>query len=184
MPSARISLTLFRPPPPSFIAFGRSSELHPVSTQSFCMKVRAGRPAFARPCEGVHRSILLITSSLVLQLCPVFLACLTLIVFVMGGKWSYRCCFVGCCHQDLFHIARSIPVSFPSSLFSIRFVSVHVVPPLSGIPQDHTKSYIATITLGMVWTILSIQLWIVSCFCHSRTSIVGALNIPRGLLCH
>ena len=27
---------------------------HLVSAQSCCMKVRAGRPAFARPCEGVH----------------------------------------------------------------------------------------------------------------------------------
>ena len=33
----------------SFIASGRSSGLHPVSSHSFCMYVRAGRPAFARP---------------------------------------------------------------------------------------------------------------------------------------
>ena len=26
------------------------------------------------------------------------------IVFVMGGKWPYSCCFVGCCPQDLFNI--------------------------------------------------------------------------------
>ena len=35
---------------------------------------------------------------------------LTLIVFVMGGKWPYSCCFVGCCLQDLFNIAHSILV--------------------------------------------------------------------------
>ena len=33
----------------SFIAFGRSSGLHPVSSHSCCMNVRAGRPAFDWP---------------------------------------------------------------------------------------------------------------------------------------
>ena len=37
------------------------------------MYVRAGRPAFARPCEGVHKSTSLMSSSLLLQQCP---ACL------------------------------------------------------------------------------------------------------------
>ena len=37
MPSARISLTLSRHPSLSFIASGRSSGLHPISTQSCCM---------------------------------------------------------------------------------------------------------------------------------------------------
>ena len=31
-----------------------------------------------------------------------------LIVFVMGDEWPYRCCFVGCCLQDLFNISYSI----------------------------------------------------------------------------
>ena len=34
--------------------------------------------------------------------CPVCLVRVTWIVFVMGGSWPYRCCFVGCCLQDLF----------------------------------------------------------------------------------
>ena len=55
-PSARISLTLSR----------HSSLL-------------------ARPCEGVHRSTSLTSSSLQLQQCPACLVRLTLIVFVMGG---------------------------------------------------------------------------------------------------
>ena len=46
---------------------GRSSGLHPVSSQSCSMYVRAGRPAFARPYVGVHRSISLMNSSLLLQ---------------------------------------------------------------------------------------------------------------------
>ena len=52
---------------------------------------------------------------------------------MMGGKWPYSCCFVGCCSHDLFNIARSILVLLPSSFFSICFVSVHVVRPYSSI---------------------------------------------------
>ena len=60
VPLARISLTLSRHFSLSFIASGRSSGLHPVSSHSCWMYVRAGRPAFARPYVGVHRSISLI----------------------------------------------------------------------------------------------------------------------------
>ena len=49
VPPARISLTLSRHFSLSFIAFGRSSGLYPVSSHSCCMFVRAGRPAFAWP---------------------------------------------------------------------------------------------------------------------------------------
>ena len=52
VPPARISLTLYRHFSLSFIAFGRSSGLHPVSSQSCCMYARAGRPAFAWPYAG------------------------------------------------------------------------------------------------------------------------------------
>ena len=52
---ARTSLTLSRHSS-SFIALGRSSGQHPVSSHSCWMYVRAGRPAFARPCVGVHKS--------------------------------------------------------------------------------------------------------------------------------
>ena len=89
MPPARISLTLSRLSSLSSIASGRSSKLHPVSSQSCCMCVRAGRPAFVRPNEGVHRSTSLMSSSLLLQECPACLVRLTWIVFVMGGKWPY-----------------------------------------------------------------------------------------------
>ena len=57
-------------------------------------------PAYARTCEGVHRSTSLMNSSLILLQCPACLVRLTLIVFVMGGWWPYSCCFVGCCLQD------------------------------------------------------------------------------------
>ena len=67
MPLARVSLTISRHFSLSFIASGRSSRLHPVSPHSCCMYVRAGRPAFARPYVGVHRSTSLMSSSLLLQ---------------------------------------------------------------------------------------------------------------------
>ena len=67
---ARISLTLSRHSSLSFIALGRSSGHHPVSSHSCWMYVRAGRPAFARPCVGVHKSTSLMSSSLLLQQCP------------------------------------------------------------------------------------------------------------------
>ena len=64
------------------------------------MYVRAGRPAFAWPYAGVHRSTALMSSYLLLQQCPACLAHLTCIVFVIGGKWPYSWSLVGCCHQE------------------------------------------------------------------------------------
>ena len=107
---ARISLTLSRHSSLSFIALGRSSGQHPVSSHSCWMYVRAGRPAFARPCVGIHKSTSLMSSSLLLQQCPACLVRLTWIVFVIGSRWPYSWCLVGCCCQDLFRIARSILV--------------------------------------------------------------------------
>ena len=108
MPLAPISLTLSRYFSQSFIASGRSSGLHPVCSHNCCMNVRAGRPAFAWPYAGIHRSTSLMSSSLLLQQCPACLVRLTCIVFVMGGRWPYSRCLVGCCRQDLFNIARNI----------------------------------------------------------------------------
>ena len=110
VPLVKISLTLSRHFSQSFIAFGRSSGLHPVSSHSCWMYVRAGCPAFARPYAGVHRSTSLMSSSLLLQQCPACLVRLTYIVFMMGGKWPYSWCLVGCCRQDLFNIALNILV--------------------------------------------------------------------------
>ena len=105
--AARISLTLSRHSSLSFIALGRSSGQQPVSSHSCWMYVLAGRPAFARPCVGIHKSTSLMSSSLLLQQCPACLVRLTWIVFVIGGRWPYSWCLVGCCCQDLFRIARS-----------------------------------------------------------------------------
>ena len=82
VPLARISLTLSRHFSLSFIASDWSSGLHPVSSHSCCMYVRAGRFAFA----AVHRSTSLMSSSLLLQQCSVCLVRLAWIVFVIGGR--------------------------------------------------------------------------------------------------
>ena len=108
--SSRVYLTHCCHPSLSFIASGRSSGLHPVSAHSCYMYVQAGHPDFARPCEGINRRTSLMSLSLLLQQCPACLVRLILIVFVMGGRWPYNCCFVRCCLQELFSIARSILV--------------------------------------------------------------------------
>ena len=77
--AARISLTLSRHSSLSFIALGRSSGQQPVSSHSCWMYVRAGRPAFARPCVGIHKSTSLMSSSLLLQQCPACLVRLTIL---------------------------------------------------------------------------------------------------------
>ena len=102
--SARIFLTLSRHTSLLSIAFGRSSRLHPVSAQSCCMYVWPRCPAFAHPCEGVHRSTSLMSSPLLLQQCPSCLVHQILIVIMVDGWWPYSCRFVGCCLQDLFNI--------------------------------------------------------------------------------
>ena len=101
VPIARISLTLSRHFSLSVIASGRSSGLHPVSSHSCWMYVRVGRPAFAQPCVGVHKSTSLMSSSLLLQQCPACLARLTWIVFVIGGRWPYSWCLVGVLSPEL-----------------------------------------------------------------------------------
>ena len=119
---ARISLTLSRHSSLSFIALGRSSGQHPVSSHSCWMYVRAGSPAFARPCVGIHKSTSLMSSSLLLQQCPACLVRLTWIVFVIGGRWPYSWCLVGCCCHDLFSIARRHYINIKTVLFQVIFV--------------------------------------------------------------
>ena len=97
------------------------------------MKFLAGCPAFYSSMLGGSRSTSLMSSTLILHQCPACLVRLTWIVFVMDGKWPYSCCFVGCCLQNLFNITCIILVQLPSSFFSIRLVSIHVVHPYSSI---------------------------------------------------
>ena len=101
--TARISLILSCYSSLSSIAPGSSSSLY-----RHRLAVLDGHPAFSRPCEEVHRSISLMSSSLLLQQNPTCLVRLSWIVFVMGGRCPHSCCFMGCCFQDLFNIARNI----------------------------------------------------------------------------
>ena len=103
--------------------------LHPVSVQSCCREISVNHPTLAHPCEGVHWSISLMSSPLLLLQCPACLVHWTWMVFKMGGRCPYTCCFVGCCLQDLFNTACSILAQLLSSFLFICLVSVHVVHP-------------------------------------------------------
>ena len=67
------------------------------------------------------------SSSVLLQQCPACLVRPTLIVFVIGGKWPYSWCFLGCCLQDLFKIAFMCCYRQAFSSYA------HVVHPYSSI---------------------------------------------------
>ena len=97
VPPARISLTLSRHFSLSFIASGRSSGLHPVSSQSSCMYVRAGRPAFARRFVVVHLRALdiyiiyyiyIYIYVLCVCLCVCVCVCVCLCVFKRPFAWA------------------------------------------------------------------------------------------------
>ena len=83
----------------------------------------------------------------------------------MDGRWPYNCCFGGCCLQDLFNIACSILVLFPSSLFSSHLVSIHVVHPYSSID-----------TIA-AWKKLNFILSVSSLVVHSFKIIIGLSHI-------
>ena len=78
------------------------------------------------------------SSSLLLQQCPACLVGLIWMVFAMGSRRLYSCCFKGCCLQDLFDIACSILVPLPSSFFSIHLVSIRVVHPYGSMDPTTT----------------------------------------------
>ena len=89
------------PPRHSFlssIATGRCPRLRLVSAQSRCKSLLVGQHSHVF-CAWVHNRTSLMSSSLLLQLCPACHVRLTWMVYVMRGKWSYSCCFVWCCFQ-------------------------------------------------------------------------------------
>ena len=102
MLAARISLILSRHSSLSFIALGRSSGQHPVSSHSCWMYVRDGRPTFARPCVGIHKSTSLMSSSLLLQQCP---ACLVQEI---------------CIFEFIYFVLTYVLYMFPTSCFHQR----------------------------------------------------------------
>ena len=164
MASARISLTLSCHPFLSSIASGRSSKLHPVLAQSCCMLVLAGCPAFARPSEGVHWSMSLMSSSLLLQQCPACLVCLTMIVFVMGNIYIYIYLIIMLCRQHGYPWPFLITSSYHSS-------------PLAGlqgyIPYPHRAAICifeltVLLLLSHMWGSIGVHhLWARPCFSSS-----------------
>ena len=104
------------------------------------MYVRAGRPAFARSCVGVHKSTSLMSSSLLLQQCPACLVRLTWIVFVIGGRWPYSWCLVGCCRQDFFKIAHAYLILLSVKQGNIKYHFKVFGMTWPGIEQKITKS--------------------------------------------
>ena len=147
MLAARISLTLSRHSSLSFIALGRSSGQQPVSSHSCWMYVRAGRPAFARPCVGIHKSTSLMSSSLLLQQYPACLVRLTWIVFVIGGRWPYSWCLVGCCCQDLFRI-EGTPLKLVDKF---TYLGSSVESTEKDIETRLTKAWTAINRLSTIW---------------------------------
>ena len=77
-----------------------------VLSPYYCRLVLVDRLTLARPCEGVHRRRLLMSSFLLFQQCPACLVRLIWMVLEMGVRWPCSCCFVECCFQNLFNIAR------------------------------------------------------------------------------
>ena len=116
----------------SSIAFGRSSGLHPVSAQLLYIGSSWLFYLYSAVRRGSQEYItheLVPTSPAVSRTS----GSSNFDSFMMGGRWLYSYCFVRCCFQDLFNIARSILVSLPLSFFSIRLVSVHVMHPYCSI---------------------------------------------------
>ena len=95
VPLARISLTPFSLLLPIVHRLWKVFRATSRILTSCWRYVRAGRPAFARPYVGVHRSTSLMSSSLLLLQWPSCLVRLTWIVFEMGGRWPYSWRLVG-----------------------------------------------------------------------------------------
>ena len=110
------SLSLFLHSSLSSITSGRSSRLHPVSVQM--MKILlAGQLLHVRDKAfigwrhfWVWPAVSCISSSSYFGWFERY-----------GSRWPCMSCFVGCCFQDLFNIARTILVQFPSSFFLYTF---------------------------------------------------------------
>ena len=119
------------------------------------MYIRAGRPVFARPYVGVHWSTSLMSSSLPLQQCPACLVRVTWIAFVMGDRWPYSWCLVGCCRQDLFNIARSMCYNQTGDIYTLDGTSLKLVDKFTylGSSVSSTEKDIDT-RLTKAWTVI------------------------------
>ena len=141
--AARISLTLFRHSSLSFIALGRSSGQQPVSSHSCWMYVRAGRPAFARPCVGIHKSTSLMSSSL-----------LTLILIVVAKYLMiYLCRPISIKHQAISLL--SAPYSLLYAVSDLGEFTVIVIIVQNGIGEQSSNMGRDCVTL---WKSMNLSL--------------------------
>ena len=101
------SLTLFCHLTLWFIVLGKSSRQHLMSTWSWFIWVLAGWPTLAWLCIGVHKTILFMSSFLLLQ--QYSMSCLA---YEIGGEWLYSCYFVRYCLQDFFKTVWTSLFSF------------------------------------------------------------------------
>ena len=140
------------------------------------MYVRAGRPAFARPYVGVHRSPSLMSSSLLLQQCPACLVRLTWIVFVMGARWPYSWCLVGCCRQDLllstFLCNCSLAFS-PNVLLASKWC-IHTAVSIRPLPGRNCVSFYRS-GLISIWSV-SLSIAVYAFFSRVSISFSGLIN--------
>ena len=126
---ARISLTLSRHSSLSFIALGRYSGQHPVSSHSCWMYVRAGRPAFAQPCVVVQKSTCLMSSSLLLQQCPACLVRLT---------WITTCTYI--------LLTKRIQIYIHGNKYIFTHIRIHTHTHTHVLTHTCTQTYIHTTT--------------------------------------
>ena len=112
------------------------------------------------------------SSSLLLQPCPVCLVRRTWMVLEMGGRWSYNCCLVRYCFQDLFSTARSNLVQYPSKL-----VSVHVVHPYNSMDTTAMKMMLSTTYYYYDMALLANTIAHAESWLHSLEKAVGGKGL-------
>ena len=82
---------------------------------------------------------------------------------------------MGCCFQDLFNLAGSILVLFPSSSYSMCFISVHVVHPYSSVGPTAVwkKSRFILLDISHFYMIDSLSIAVYAFARHKLTSLSG-----------
>ena len=111
--------------------------------------------------------MLLMSLSLLFQLCQACIVHLIWMVCEMRGKCPYNCYFIGYCFQDLFKTACSILVLYPFS-FSFRlFVRTWVVHPYNSTTTTWKKK-------NLFYQSDQISIWLTICPCFIYVYIASS----------
>ena len=97
-------------------------------------------------------------------------------------KWPYSCSFVGCFNPDLFKIAHSILVWFPSGFFFKHFIRVQVVQTYnsSGTATAWTNSPFNSSKRSDFHTVINLLIALRAFLMHMLTSIsIDEILLPR-----